>query len=142
MFGSSLDYTLKPCLSPTPCPTNKGGTSVQEDQLNHAFWSLHPKLPETTVTDTIVLADWIKVSGLEEEGTIEVEEEVTGNGCGKGQIGEERSRSVQNSVLKHDLVKSSSWEATVRQKLCLPSSYTISRLSIDGKEVEVVEPSW
>lgn len=39
------------------------------------------------------------------------------------------------------LVKSLSWEATVRQKLCLSSSYTISRFSIDGKEVDVMEPS-
>lgn len=67
MFGSSLDYILKPCLCPTLCPSNKEGTSVQEDQLNHDFWSLRPKLPETTATDTIVLADWIR-GGREDTG--------------------------------------------------------------------------
>lgn len=94
MFGSSLDYILKPCLRTTPCPSNKEGTSVQEDQLNHDFWSLCPKLPETTATDTIVLADWIRVSGLEEEGKIQVEEEVTGNGCGKGQVVGRRNQDL------------------------------------------------
>lgn len=44
-------------------------------------------------------AEWIRVSGLQEEGTIKVEKEVTGNGCGKGWV-EERTNQ-ENSVLKH-----------------------------------------